>query len=238
MRQSGGVSEPAPKRARDIARAALIREITDTARRHLAEAGASGLSLRAVSRELGMVSSAIYRYFPSRDALLTQLIVEAYDSVGAAAEAAEGAIDREDHAGRFRATAHAVRDWARANPHEYALIYGSPVPGYAAPEDTIAPASRVTMLLLGVLADLEAAGAPIAEPGPPLGPGLEAQLSALVAGAELTVTPERMAMGVGVWTELYGMLSFELFGQFQNVFDDADALFAARVDAMVARMGG
>ena len=231
------MTEPAPKRARDIARAALIRDITDTARRHLAEDGASGLSLRAVSRELGMVSSAIYRYFPSRDALLTQLIIEAYDSLGSAVEAAEAALDRGNHGGRFAAIAHGVRDWARANPHEYALIYGSPVPGYAAPEDTIAPASRVTMLLLGVLADLEAAGAPIAEPGPPLAPGLEAQLTALVAGADVAVTPERMAMGVGVWTELYGMLNFELFGQFQNVFDDADDLFAARVAAMAARMG-
>ena len=184
-----------------------------------------------------MVSSAIYRYFPSRDALLTQLIVEAYDSVGAAAEEAEAEVDRDDHAGRFRATAHAVRAWARANPHEYALIYGSPVPGYAAPQDTIAPASRVTLLLLGVLADLEVAGVPVAEVGPVLSPELEAQLTGLVAGAEVAVSPERMAVGVGVWTELYGMLSFELFGQFQNVFDDADALFAARVEAMIARMG-
>ncbi|MEO0494019.1 MAG: TetR/AcrR family transcriptional regulator [Actinomycetota bacterium] len=231
------MSDSAPKRARDIARAALIREITGTARRHLAEEGATGLSLRAVSRELGMVSSAIYRYFPSRDALLTQLIVEAYDAVGSAAEQAEAEIDRTDLGGRFAAIAHGIRDWARTNPHEYALIYGSPVPGYAAPEDTIAPASRVTLLLLRLLADLEAADAPLAEPAPALSSALEAQLAALVADAGLTVSPARMATGIGVWTELYGMISFELFGQFQNVFDNADEIFAARVEAMAARMG-
>ncbi|MEM8705271.1 MAG: helix-turn-helix domain-containing protein, partial [Actinomycetota bacterium] len=103
------MTEPAPKRARDIARAALIRDITDTARRHLAENGAAALSLRAVSRELGMVSSAIYRYFPSRDALLTQLIVEAYDAVGSAAEHAEAEVDRDDLGGRFAAIAHGIR---------------------------------------------------------------------------------------------------------------------------------
>ncbi|MEM9653988.1 MAG: TetR/AcrR family transcriptional regulator [Actinomycetota bacterium] len=230
------MNESAPKRARDIARAALVRDITETARRHLAEEGAAGLSLRAVSRELGMVSSAIYRYFPSRDALLTHLIVEAYDSVGAAAETAEAAADRDDYSARFAAIATSIRDWARANPHEYALIYGSPVPGYAAPEDTIAPASRVTFLLLGLLADSEAAGTRLGESAPPLSAALHAQLETLVAQAGLAIAADRMAMGIGVWTELFGMVSFELFGQFQNVFDDADEIFAARVAAMTDRM--
>ena len=72
-------------------RAALTREIVDAARRHLAVDGAAGLSLRAVARELGMASSAVYRYFPSRDDLLTALIVDAYDALGAAAEEAEAA---------------------------------------------------------------------------------------------------------------------------------------------------
>ena len=232
-----GVSDTAPKRARDIARAALIEEITDTARRHLAADGAAGLSLRAVSRELGMVSSAIYRYFPSRDALLTHLIVEAYDAIGATVEAAESAIARDDLPGRFAAIAHGVRNWARSNPHEYALIYGSPVPGYAAPEATIAPATRVTMLLLILLADLEAAGVAVGESAAPLPPALVEQLTELIAPTGLSIDPARMAAGIGVWTELYGMVSFELFGQFQNVFDDADDIFAARVWAMSARLG-
>ena len=136
------VTDTAPRRARDIARAHLTAEITDTARRHLVEHGAAGLSLRAVSRELGMASSAIYRYFPSRDALLTQLIVDAYDALGAAVEAAEGAVDRADNLARFRAIAHSVRAWALTNPHEYALIYGSPLPGYVAPADTNDPATQ------------------------------------------------------------------------------------------------
>lgn len=235
--QSDGVNEPAPKRARDIARATLIRDITDTARRHLAAEGASGLSLRAVSRELGMVSSAIYRYFPSRDALLTQLIVEAYDAVGAAVEAAEAAVEREQLGARFAAIAHGVRDWARAHPHEYALIYGSPVPGYAAPQDTIAPASRVTLLLVALLADIEATGNSIPEDAPTLAPALSEQLEELVAPTGFAIRPDLMATGIGVWTELYGMINFELFGQFQNVFEPADDIFAARVAAMAGRLG-
>ena len=90
-----------------------------------------------------MVSSAVYRYFPSRDDLLTALIIDAYDAVGERAEAAER--DAGSRAARRRGSpvCEAVHAWALANAHEYALIYGSPVPGYAAPEATIDPASRL-----------------------------------------------------------------------------------------------
>src|SRR3954466_2411468 len=93
----------------------------EAARRQLAEVGAAALSLRAVARELGMASSALYRYFPSRDDLLTRLIVDGYDALGAAAESADdpAATPRE----RWLAVCRAVRAWARAHPHEYALLY-------------------------------------------------------------------------------------------------------------------
>ncbi|MDH4077762.1 MAG: TetR/AcrR family transcriptional regulator, partial [Acidimicrobiia bacterium] len=100
------------------------------ARRQLAAEGAAALSLRSVARELGMVSSAVYRYFESRDALLTGLIVDAYDALGAAAEAAAETRDGSD-LDRWVITARAIREWALDHPHEYALLYGSPVPGYA-----------------------------------------------------------------------------------------------------------
>src|SRR5947207_15382093 len=114
----------ASRTARERVRAELTREITETARRHLATEGAAGLSLRAVARDLGMVSSAIYRYFPSRDDLLTALIIDGYNAVGAAVEAAEGAVPRLDFPGRWFATCRALRAWALAHPHEYALVYG------------------------------------------------------------------------------------------------------------------
>ena len=142
-----------PRTARERARREITAEITAAARAQLVQSGAPGLSLRAVARELGMASSAIYRYFPSRDALLTALLVEGYDDLGGTVEQAEGAVPRSDLVGRWTTAGRAVRSWALAHPHEYALLYGSPVPGYAAPADTIDPASRVPRVLLGVLAD-------------------------------------------------------------------------------------
>ncbi|GIG25874.1 TetR/AcrR family transcriptional regulator [Cellulomonas denverensis] len=139
-----------PEGVRARARRELVQRITDTARRQLAEVGAAGLSVRAVTRELGMAPSAVYRYFPSRDALLTTLIVEAFQGVADAALGAERAVARDDLAGRWTAVYRAVRDWGLARPHEYALIYGSPVPGYVAPEETAEPAARVPLLLAGI----------------------------------------------------------------------------------------
>src|SRR3984885_3114705 len=111
--------------ARERARAEIAGEIKDEARRQLATTGAQ-LSLRAVAKELGMVSSALYRYYPSRDDLLTALIIDAYDAVGAAAE--QAIVGPGPARERLIAACHAVRDWARSNPQEYALVYGSPVP--------------------------------------------------------------------------------------------------------------
>jgi len=159
----------ASQTARERVRAELIREITEIARRQLATDGAAGLHLRAVAREMGMVSSAIYRYFPSRDDLLTTLIIDGYNAIGAAVEKAEAACPRDGYQGRWLAGCQAVRDWALAHPHEYALVYGSPVPGYEAPEQTIGPASRAAAVLGGIVSDAQRDGA-LTEPaaGPPV----------------------------------------------------------------------
>src|SRR3954447_15801956 len=144
----------APHTARARARAELTHEIKAAARRHLAAEGAQRLSLRAVARELGMASSALYRYFPSRDDLLTALIVDAYNAVGERVERAVAAAGpAENPRAAWRGLCQAVREWGRANPHEYALIYGSPVPGYKAPEETMAPFARVPHALLSILRD-------------------------------------------------------------------------------------
>ena len=153
MSQTGQDRPSVLRAARERTRAEITRQILDAARRHLATEGASGLSLRAIARELGASSSGVYRYVASRDELLTRLIVAAYDALGAAAEAQEAAVARDNLAGRWSAVCDAVRGWALANPNEYALIYGTPVPGYVAPAATIAPAARVSSVLLGILTD-------------------------------------------------------------------------------------
>jgi AcrR family transcriptional regulator len=225
---------PAIRTARARARAELTQEIKAAARRQLTEHGAQQLSLRAVAKELGMVSSALYRYFPSRDHLLTELIIDAYDSLGAAAEAADARVEPADHHGRWRAVCHEVRRWARAHPHEYALIYGTPVPGYQAPADTVAPATRVVALLIGhVRASFAAGTLALPDDGPPLSPALVEQAELLAANVAPELPAVVLVRIVFAWTQLAGMISFELFGQLVGSMDPADP-FAEYAAAQLA----
>ena len=196
--------------ARDRARVETTEAILAAARAQLAEVGAAALSLRAVAREVGMVSSAVYRYFPSRDELLTALIIEAYDAVGEAAERArQGATPIEQWLSVWRA----VRRWALEHPAQYALIYGSPVPGYAAPEATLPAAGRVAVVLI----DIATEAADVVDPGPVVG----AVESDLLPGLDPRLGPA----AVSAWTLLFGTVGFELFGQYENVVVDREVYF-------------
>ncbi|MFF3306200.1 TetR/AcrR family transcriptional regulator [Streptomyces sp. NPDC002952] len=208
--------------ARARARIEVTAAIKDEARRQLASEGAARLSLRAVARELGMVSSALYRYFPSRDDLLTALIIDAYDSLGEAAEMAHSAVADAAPQARWVAVCVAVRDWALAHPHEYALIYGSPVPGYAAPDTTVRPASRVALLLVGIVRDAHR-GKGVARP--PLAAELKTEAQRMAADLAPDLPPEVAVALVAAWAQLFGLIGFELFGQFHRVVEDRDPFF-------------
>jgi AcrR family transcriptional regulator len=215
----------------------MIVEIKAAARRHLATDGAN-LSLRAVARDLNMVSSAIYRYFPSRDDLLTALIIDAYNDLGEVAEQAEQAISRADLAGRHRAVAHAIREWALANQPEYALLYGSPVPGYAAPQDTIEPATRPVLVLMSILRDGVAAGVISTPTTPRLPKPTRVDLKRLGSVPDFAGIPEAvLADAIGGWAMLFGVINFELFGRLVNTITDYAAFYDYQVKAISRRLG-
>jgi len=238
---SGAAARSAPRTARERARAEITSEILEAGRRHLATEGAAGLSLRAIARDLGMVSSAIYRYVSSRDDLLTKLIIDAYDSLGAAAEDAEARAVRDDLIGRWTNICTSVRNWAIANPNEYALIYGSPVPGYVAPQDTIGPASRVSNLLVQILIDAAATGRTVPGPGVTSSAPWRAALAPVRSVIPPDVSDNSIQAGLMVWSALFGVVSLELFGQFHNVVADdradRDAFFAECVTRWAAQVG-
>jgi AcrR family transcriptional regulator len=215
--------------ARQRARLELTEEIKRIGRRHLTEHGAAGLSLRAVARDAGMVSSAVYRYYPSRDDLLTALIIDAYDAVGSIAETAEVRTGGRSTASRLLAVCEALRGWALENAHEYALIYGSPVPGYAAPEATIAPASRVPFVLLRlVVAGVErgdiAPGEPTSMPR-----ALHSDFAQLRNVAAPGVPDSVLARVFALWAQALGNINLEMFGHLHNVIHDYDAFFGAQM---------
>ena len=221
---------------REGARAQMLRHIKKLALRQLHDGGPANLSLRQIARDLHIVSSAIYRYYPSRDDLLTALIVDAYDAVGEQAEKTRAACRDQSPRQQWLSVCRSMRAWARAHPDQYALIYGSPLPDYRAPLDTVSPAARVALVLVEVLRERLAQSPPLPV-GRPLSADLAADLARLRAESFPSVPEPQLAGVLAAWTQLLGSISLELFGHLHNVVENFDALFDYEMDLMLDSLG-
>ncbi|WP_192796689.1 TetR/AcrR family transcriptional regulator [Serinicoccus kebangsaanensis] len=208
--------------SRAEARERTTARILEAARVQIAESGASALSTRAVAREVGLVSSALFRYFPTRDALLTALIAESYRRLG---DTLDAVPRHRSPARRWTATALALRAWAREHPHEFQLIYGTPVPGYAAPPDTVPLAAAVARPFLEAGAREPVAGFE----------KVAAQMSEL--REVFDVDPAGGAAVLAELAALLGAITLELGGHFVGTADPADELYAALVARQVRTLG-
>lgn len=224
---------------RERARAQTLRDITRIGREHLAVHGAAALSLRAVARDLGVVSSAVYRYVKSRDELLTLLVVDGYDELGDAVDAALTKVEPSDFRARFLAVGRAVRAWGLAEPATYSLLFGSPVPGYAAPaERTTGPGTRVIVALVGIWSDAWAAGRVTLPTSASVPPELAVDLDAIREQFAIDTPDPLIARGVLAWAGLFGCVSFELFGQYgPDTFTDPHALFEHQLAVLADLVG-
>jgi AcrR family transcriptional regulator len=220
-----------------------MRDIVRIGRQHLATDGAAALSLRAVARDLGVVSSAVYRYVASRDELLTLLVVDGYtelgDAVDATLDAALDGTDRPGHADQMRLIGRAVRAWALAEPATYALLFGSPVPGYEAPaEQTTGPGTRVVGRLVEVWEDAWTSGAVRLPDGPDAPPRLSDDLARVREVMGLSAPDALLSRGMFAWAALFGCVSFEVFGQYgAATFTDPADVFERHLDALVEAVG-
>lgn len=198
--------------------------------------------MRAITRELGMASSAIYRYFASRDELLTALIIEAYSDLAEDIIAADETIaERGNLHQRWLAIAHGIRAWAMAYPHQWSLIYGTPISGYAAPDDTISAAISVTAPMINLLVDQASAQASSADPANPAKSSQAPQsvdpgIAEIVGTLDASVSADRFMIGLGSWAQIVGLVSLELFGHFENVVHRRDEHFAFHATMMAERL--
>jgi AcrR family transcriptional regulator len=190
----------------------------------LASDGVAGISVNAIGKRMGITGPALYRYFANRDALLTELISDGYHDL---ADTLEGAIaSAESRPARLLAAAAAMRAWALAAPHRYMLLFGTPVPGYEAPAQTLDAASRSMAALLSAVGD---------DPEPPGRGKLHRQTSAW--GERMgygDLTPRQLHWGLAVWSRMHGHLSLEVTDQFTLTQVDPELLFNAEVEALIA----
>lgn len=237
MTSSAAGSPHATRRARQ--REATVAEIKSLARQQLAEHGTGAVNLRAIARQMGTAPSALYRYFPSHDDLISALCADAY---AAAADAMAGARDEmppADHAGRWEAICVALRQWALANRADFALIAGTPVPGYRAPWDATGPAaSQYSGIPAGIYITAVEAGA--ADPGRtqippdlPVGP----LLHDLASRVGLAPSSQVVAIVASASASVRGFLAMEIFGSLRQSIPDTDRLYRAHVRTIMTGMG-
>jgi len=210
-------------------RDATVEEIKSVARGLMAREGTSSLNLRAVAREMGMTASALYRYFPSRDAILTALITDAYDAVGEAVETAVATAPQDRTATAMLAALHAFRRWALDHPQEFGLIYGTPVPGYEAPADeTLEAAMRTNVAMLGELLRALQNGIFTPPPDELIPPPVFDVLCEMVLHehkADLGLPAGVWALAMQFWVMLLGAINAEVFGHLPRPLRDVGGSF-------------
>jgi AcrR family transcriptional regulator len=214
------ISEPEPPTMRERYRAQVRQEVKEAALRQIAEAGPGGLSISAIGKQLGVSGPALYRYFASRDDLLTELVIDAYNDLADALTAATGPVSSHDPRPRFEALARAYRSWALTQPHRYQLLFGPPLPGYEAHAQRLIDAAQKAMNLL-----LDVLGAAGDHNGLPPSQPLASQLAAWAQPHHPGINPAIALRAVLAWSRLHGIVSLEIAGNFASMGLDPGQLF-------------
>ena len=207
----------------------LQEAIKDTAWKQIAESGATSLSLRAIARELGITAPAIYNYYPSRDDLVTALIVDAFTSLAEAQEASLAGLEQNRRAVRLSALGLAYREWAVTYPQRYHLIFGTPIPNYTAPEEVTLPAAAKALVpLIQSIQDLASAGELRTERLAEMPPKLKSMLGAWseFAGG---FNHDVLYLALVIWSRVHGLVMLEITHQIPSFFDDPAEMYRQEI---------
>lgn len=227
----------APSR-RERLRTATVSEIKDGARRLLVTGGLEAVSLRAIARDMGMTAPAIYRYFPSLEALVAGLAADLYDELRETVETARDTAGADPLA-QLLAMSRAFRRWAVGNRAEFTLIFGNPVPGLEeftdACGDADHPGARLGTVFVRPLATLAERAALRTPPRELLAQHLGDRLAPLRRSHGDLPLEVAYAFLSG-WTRIYGLIAMEVFDHLRWAVTEPEALFETELAAFVAQL--
>ncbi|MEV4513908.1 TetR/AcrR family transcriptional regulator [Dactylosporangium sp. NPDC049525] len=234
-----------PPTRRERVRAATVEEIKQTARALLVKDGVAGLSLRAIAREMGMVPAALYRYFPSMEALMEAVTGDLYDDTRNHLERARDAAPSDDPGARLDAVCRALRRWALEHPAEFGIIFGTPLPltgdAHLDPTHVDSPAHQAGDRFATVFSTLFAEiwmRAPFPAPAPDeVPPALRAQLQAYVDRMPVPVPVGAAQVALSCWIRLYGMIALEAYGHLHFALTDPEPMFELELASGLRRLG-
>jgi AcrR family transcriptional regulator len=223
---------------RERKREATREEILVTAWKQIGETGAVALSLRAIAREMGVTAPALYRYYKDRDALVTALLVDAFNSFTASLEAGRDAHAATDHVGRFRSMSKAYFQWAAENPQRYLLLFGTPIQGYMFAEELGPVAQRSFLVLQGVIGEAYVAGKIISEvPALRLPAKLKSHYK-ILTGMGMPYSGEVTQLAMSIWSMIHGMTSLYLYNYLSAFLqDNVETFIDFEIEKMIAVLG-
>lgn len=224
---------------RERVRGQTREEIKAHARRQMTEQGTAAVSLGAIARAMGMTTPGLYRYYSDRDALITALIVDAFEDLAATLQAAVAAIPSAQYADRLLAAVLAYRGWALAHPVDFQLVFGNPIPGYSAPSEVTVPAVRDAFtVLVGVMHEAYAAGVLTPSPAhlrvietwrlPPFDDSM---------AYPFRLVPVVVYLAAVGWTRMHGIVTLELFHHIQSLVGATDAFYRQEMLGFMREMG-
>lgn len=227
------------KTRREIQREATIAEIKQTARELMAQHGTTGLSVRAIGRQMGMSATALYRYYASLDDLITALIYDNFNALADTLEAAQQAAESNgaDYRGQITSLMLAYRKWALDHPTDFQLLYGNPIPGYDAPGELTVPAASRSLdifsrLLYRMLKETDFQPQPQDIPA-----SIHQQLLELAGDEADELMLTALYTSVIGWSRMHGIIMLELFDHIQPVVGDVDALYHDMIDGLFQTFG-
>lgn len=222
---------------------ASIRAEIKAAARHLMQLeGTAGISIRGIGRQMEITAPALYHYYASRDTLLTDLIVDAFNALADALEKAQDDSAGLPPAGQLMSVLLAYRTWALAHPIDFQLIYGNPIPGYEAPDETTVPATTRSFLVIGELiaSALETTSRTPRPEYTRIPEELEGFIQAMCdqlveSGAHLA--PLACYLTAVGWPRIHGVIMLELFNHIQPVVGDVNTFYRIQIEDMLRAMG-
>lgn len=228
---------PPPMTRREQQRENTREEIKALARAQMSKEGTAGISLRGIAGEMGLTVTALYRYFTSRDDLITALILDGFNAQADALEEAIARHTADDIDGQLFDAMITYRQWAVEHWTDYQLLYGNPIPGYEAPgELTVPAAARILIAFITVLFAAHLAGKLHLPAHYEEIPAHIREHISRIPGADI-VPPPVVYLGAVGWTRMHGMITLELYDHVPPVIGDPAAFYRREVLALMRSVG-
>lgn len=226
---------------RDRLRAATVREITQTARRILVEEGPHAVTLRAIAREMGMTAPALYRYFDSHQELLRHLVGDLFNELTDDIDRAIHGVSEDPLKVRILAASVEFRRWALEHRREYSLLFGTPLPGREAGDQTDWTAEcgqRFGRTFIELFLELwHTKPFPVPDDDD-IDPGLRAQMERYRDHHGVHSLPLGViVVFLNCWIRLQGFVTLEVFGHLAFALDDSGPMFELLMHDLAEHLG-